>query len=316
MKSKKFLAVLIVILLIPFIASCQKDSATESTTNTIELIGPYLGQTTPNMNPIKFAPNNSYLANGSWWWRSSPTFSPDVNEMYFTKYLRGSDIHEIWYTKNINGQWIAPQKAPFSTTNFDSDAKFLQSKDTLYFYSRRPGKFIFRVTRTSSGWSEPTALDFPVPINSGIVTSFHIAKNKNIYFAMLVGSGYNWSTADIYITKFVNGHYSQPEKLGFPINIDDVGEVVGYVAPDERFIIFESAKPGGYGMYDLYVSFRGVNDKWAAPTNLGTKINTSNEDSCPAISPDGKYFFFTSLKAGDNGYTPYWVDVNAIEILK
>ena len=305
-----------ILLLMSVISSCQKESATETNTNTTELIGPYLGQTVPGMDPIKFVPNNSYLASGSWWWRSSPTFSPDGNEMYFTKYLTSSEVHEIWYAKSINGQWTAPQKTSFSTTNYDSDVKFLQSKDTLYFYSRRPGKFIFKVTRTSSGWSEPVALNIPLPANSGIVTSFTITKNKNIYFAMLEGSGYNWSSADIYITRFVNGQYIQPEKLGFQINIENIGEVVGYVEPDERYMIFESNKAGGYGMNDLYISFKDDEGKWTNPTNLGAKINTSDEDSCPSISPDGKYFFFTTHKSGANGYSPYWVDVNAVEALK
>ncbi|MFA7287491.1 MAG: hypothetical protein WC055_01295 [Melioribacteraceae bacterium] len=306
--------VMILILFICF--TCKKESTSEPITNPTEISGQYLGQTPPGNNPVKFAPSNSYLANGGWWWRSSPTFSPDGNEMYFTKYIRSSEVHEIWYTKIINGQWSAPQKAPFSTTNYDSDAKFLQSKDTLYFYSRRPGKFIFKVTRISTGWSEPAALNIPLPQNSGIVTSFHISKNKNIYFAMLQGSGYNWPTADIYISKFVNGQYIQPEKLASPLSLENIGEVVGYVDPDERFMIFESNKGGGFGMSDMYISYRGADEKWNTPINLSAKINTGNEDCCPLITPDGRYFFFTSLKQGDNGYTPYWVDASSIEVLK
>ncbi|HEY7546407.1 MAG TPA: exo-alpha-sialidase, partial [Blastocatellia bacterium] len=45
--------------------------------------------------------------------------------------------------------------------------------------------------------------------------------------------------------------------------------------------------------FDLYVSY---NDKgvWTRPENLGDTINSSAWDFSPKISPDGKYFFFTS----------------------
>ena len=32
----------------------------------------------------------------------------------------------------------------------------------------------------------------------------------------------------------------------------------------------------------------------------------------PYISPDGLYFFFTTFKAGDLGYNPYWVDAQVV----
>jgi hypothetical protein len=33
---------------------------------------------------------------------------------------------------------------------------------------------------------------------------------------------------------------------------------------------------------------------WTKAVNLGSKINSSALDFCPIVSPDGKYFFFTS----------------------
>jgi len=278
---------------------------------------PYIGQTPPGMSPIKFAPNNSYLANWNWWWRSSPSFSPDGNEMYFVKYFTGNETHEIWYTKCVNDQWTVPLKAPFSTSTFDSNPLFLESNDTLYYYSQRPEGFIFMATRVPTGWAEPVALEIPVPSNCAGVTSFCITKSKTIYFAMLdssISAPNIWSTADIYRTEFVNNHYTQPENIGSPINTD-VGEVVGYVEPNERFMIYSSPKQGGYGEYDLYLSTKNENGTWNDPINLGAQINTFSEDDCATITPDGKYFFFTTLKSGDNGYSPYWVNADVIKNL-
>ena len=283
-------------------------------TNSFSQVLPYLGQTPPGLNLVKFAPNNSYVAGSSWWWRSSPVFSPNGNEMYFVKYFSSTETHEIWYTKCVDGEWTVPQKASFSTSKFDGNPVFSQSNDTLYFYSQRPGGFIFSVARTDTGWSEPVAVNIPLPANSAGVTSFSILKDKTIYFAMLDSSKLNpdiWSSADIYRTEYVDGQYSQPENIGSPINTN-IGEAVGYVDHDERFMVFESKKPGGYGWHDLYISSRNLNGKWNDPINLGSKINTDFEDGTPQITPDGKYFFYTTIKGRDKGYTPYWVDAKVI----
>ncbi len=270
---------------------------------------PYVGQTPPAMQVVKFAPTNAYLANGSWWWRSSPLFSPDETEMYFTKYFHGTDLHQIWFTKCINGQWSLPKKASFSTSTYDGDPLFTTSNDTLYFYSRRSGGFIFQTTRTQTGWSEPVALNIPLPTSSSVVTTFFITKNKNVYLAIMENNDY--ASADIYCSTLLNGQYTFPKNLGTPINTN-IGEVVGYVDPNERFMIFSSKKAGGFGWHDMYISEQTQTGTWSNPINLGSTINGSFEDDTPMFTPDGKYFFFTTEKTGDNGYSPYWVDAQII----
>jgi len=284
------------------------------TTDSLSQCLPYLGQTPPGITPVKFAPNNSYLASSSWWWQSSPVFSPGGNEMYFVKYFSSTETHEIWYTKCVDGQWTIPQKASFSTSTFDGNPLFLESNDTLYYYSKRPEGFIFRVARTPTGWSEPVALNIPVPANFAGVTSFYVTINKTIYFSMLDTSNSSpniWLTADIYRSEFVNGQFAQPEKIGSPINTN-IGEGVEYVDNDERFMIYSSTKEGGYGYHDMYLSNRNGDGTWNNPINLGAQINSVSEDGSATITPDGKYFFFTTMKFRDQGYTPYWVDANVV----
>ncbi len=40
------------------------------------------------------------------------------------------------------------------------------------------------------------------------------------------------------------------------------------IAPDERYLIFTSTRPGGAGEADLYISFR-KKDQWQAPQEYG-----------------------------------------------
>jgi len=64
---------------------------------------------------------------------------------------------------------------------------------------------------------------------------------------------------------------------------------------------------------DLYISFNN-NDQWSELINMGDVINTNNNEGCPYISPDGKYFFFLSVsdKKVPEAKT-YWVDAKIIE---
>jgi len=81
--------------------------------------------------------------------------------------------------------------------------------------------------------------------------------------------------SNIFRSRFINGNYEEPEKLGDAINSDTI-EDHPFIAPDERYLLFSSwRRPDGYGEADLYIS-----------------------------SPDGKYFFFNSYKKSE--YNPFW----------
>lgn len=116
----------------------------------------------------------------------------------------------------------------------------------------------------------------------------------------------NYSTSDIYLSKFIDGAYTQPQNLGASVN-SDVGEGVDYIDPDEKFLIFSSLRSGGYGFHDIYISIKNSDGSWNSPVNLGAKVNTGTENSYAQITPDGQYLFFITFKAGDAGYSPYWI---------
>lgn len=91
----------------------------------------------------------------------------------------------------------------------------------------------------------------------------------------------------------MNGKYSKPENLGDEI-YSKYYDGDPYIAPDESFLIFVSYnRPEGLGDGDLYLSFN-QNGRWTPAKNLGAPINSSALDFCPNMSPDGRYFFFTS----------------------
>lgn len=48
--------------------------------------------------------------------------------------------------------------------------------------------------------------------------------------------------------------------------------------------------------------------------NMGPPINSEDNENCPTLSPDGKYFFFFRYD-GESSNT-YWIDAKIIESYK
>jgi hypothetical protein len=243
-------------------------------------------------------------------WHGTPIFSPDLKEAFWTKYNQSTERGELVYIKYLNGNWTSMQYVPFGNLNyFENNPFFSFSGDTLFFVSRRPGGFIFRVCRIDSGWTEPVPLNIPIPSGYSPGLQFSIAKNGTIYFELYI-TGPN-PKADIFKSKIVNGQYQMPENLGNIINSDS-SETSPYIDPYEKFLLFASKKPGGFGLHDIYISSRRPDSTWNNPVNLGLTINSGFEGVFPCITPDSLYFFLTTAKYGDIGYNPYWISANYI----
>ncbi|TFG74501.1 MAG: hypothetical protein E4H23_11925 [Chrysiogenales bacterium] len=143
---------------------------------------------------------------------------------------------------------------------------------------------------------------------------------------------------DIYISRFENDQYAEPENLGSAINNEHF-DMDPFIAPDESYLIFSSSRPGGSGNNDLYISFRKPDGGWSAAVNMGSAVNSYAHEIHPFVSRDGKYLFFCSkrriaykrhsdpplsfpdkinwlAKPGNELEDIYWVDAGIIKKLK
>jgi hypothetical protein len=100
---------------------------------------------------------------------------------------------------------------------------------------------------------------------------------------------------------------------GPPTNLGPVVNVPGYddgrpnLSADGLTLYFDSVRPGGYGVYDLYMTTRAtLNDDWGPPVNLGATVN-AGDDWAPCISADGLELYFTSLRPDGYGGQDLWV---------
>ncbi|MCK5057207.1 MAG: ankyrin repeat domain-containing protein [Candidatus Aminicenantes bacterium] len=267
------------------------------------LKGDYLGQKKPGLTPEVFAPGIVSTDGGEF----AGTFSPDGKEFYFTRSggEKRLQTNTIMVTKRVNGLWTEPEIAPFSGKYFDFEPFITPDGNKLYFGTMRAldgsakqgvlHQWFLEKTRT--GWSEPKSLGSPFV--ERFVMYPTVSKNKNIYFSGKEG---------IFMSRFKDGKYQEPEKLGEETVNFFSFTAHPFIAPDESYLIFD-AHP--YGMYpDIFISFRKGDGSWTRARKIGNRVNTGESEMCPYVSPDGKYFFFSRTK------NIYWMSASVIDDLK
>ena len=84
---------------------------------------------------------------------------------------------------------------------------------------------------------------------------------------------------------------SYDKMYAYPYN--EVGFATGFgtLNPSGTILYFASNRPGGYGGFDIYVSYY-KNDQWSYPENLGPRINSTGNEVTPYF--DGETLYFAS----------------------
>ena len=281
MKIKIFKSTLFILLSFCFYIN---SSAQETNCN-------YFNLPKPKNKPLPFNPKILDL-NGQF--KYNVEFKT-CDEIYFTTI---DSRENIYFSKKENGKWSTPKRASFSSAKYNDADPFL-SKDNqrIYFISKRPTHKddtnldfnIWYADRKNGDWNTPKPL--PNPINSDENDEYFFSiSNKNIVFFASNRKGGNGSF-DIYTSKIIGDNkFSTPKNIGSPISTEKY-EFDPYISPDESLMIFSINEKGNSS---LYYSRKNKKVKWNTPKNLGDKINVTNQDFAPSLSPDGKYLFYSN----------------------
>lgn len=279
-----------------------------------DLYGDYLGQTPPGDTPIVFARGivSTELQNHGF-----PSFTPDGNEVFWQANRRPRNDSEKWSAQSmimrrIGGRWTTPAVSSYGHTPVVSpDGKRLYfgsagEKDDPYFYQKqddtwKEGKSIGIISR------------FP---ELKFVYNLSVTRNGTLYFISYREGLGTRNSYGIFRMELINGEYAKPELLPASINMPGALNWTPFIAPDESYLIFSSNREGSLDEYgDLYICFRKSDGSWTDVISLGATINSNQQERFPAISPDGKYLFFTRWTP-DYDEDIFWVSTKIIDKLR
>ena len=263
----------------------------------------YLGQEPPGLTAKCFAPGLISLDDR---YEHTIVFSPDGNECYFTVSTPNWSSAWIMMTTLDNGTWSPQEKAPFSN-DYSLNPSLSPDGSRLFFSSNRETKGkqgIWQCHRTPAGWSEPEEMNRQIS-STAAEWSCHLSDLGNMFVCSWREGGQGrcdgWRITDI------TGDSPVAENLKvLNTGTDDCGVAPG---PGERYVVFQSGRPGGQGKADLYVSYALPENQWSEPRNLGPAVNSPEVDGGAWITYDGKYLFFSSRRSGNQDI--YWVETKA-----
>ncbi len=114
---------------------------------------------------------------------------------------------------------------------------------------------------------------------------------KRFYFVR-AGSDYQGA---IYMTEYNNGKWSNAEKLEGDINGNFTSTQPSFLELDgKEYLLFASNRPGGEGNFDIYYAPLISNTKSGKSVNMGSNINSPDDEVTPYYNADQKTLYFSS----------------------
>lgn len=132
------------------------------------------------------------------------------------------------------------------------------------------------------------------------------ADQQELIFTRRMGNGPDDDEDLVISRKNEKGRWLSPQSISSHIN-STLNEGTGTISADGRLLIFTSCiGREGFGSCDLFES-RKIGNDWSEPVNLGINVNSSDWESQPSLSADGRTLYFVSDRRGSIGRRDIWV---------
>ncbi len=264
--------------------------------NRNKLEGLYYGQKPPGDRAVLFAPGVISLEGR---YEYALSFSPDGKEILFSAEVPDQPA-AVYFCRIEDGQWSKPRKVSLSggKKKSEMEAFFTPDGKRIYFapYDEGMDVRIWVVDRTENAWLEPRELESPIA-------------DDPAFFPTTTVDG------TIYYTNLTERKVFRADMEGDNVKkVEDAALVLGmhaFIAPNESFVLVDG-RLGENDKADIFVAFRKKDGSWTRPINLGPEVNTDYSETCPSLSHDGKYLFFSRYNEEGERSNIYWINSGII----
>ncbi|HOY33190.1 MAG TPA: OmpA family protein [Bacteroidales bacterium] len=155
-------------------------------------------------------------------------------------------------------------------------------KEKFYYSEKKNGQF-----------DNGSEMPYPFNMNENEGGCSVTLDNNELYYTVCKYKG-SYLNCDIYYTrKDENGLWMDIEPLE-NVNNSDTWESMPSISSDGRILYFISDRPGGVGGYDIYRARKTDDGVWGKAENLGSQINTKNNEKTPFLHTDSQTLYFSS----------------------
>ncbi len=262
------------------------------------LTGPYFGQRDPGQQAQRFAPG---LVSMPGRYEFALNFSPSGQELLFTQQVPEQSV-SVFRSQLRSGVWTRPEQVQLSkgAKAEEMEAFFSPVGDRVFFapYDEGMDVRIWSLEGGPDGWKHPRELGSPVADTPAFYPT--VSLDGTLYYT-------NLAARRVYRTALEGGSVSRAEDAGLEFG----GHA--FIAPDESFVLVDAKAPDSLGGSDIYVAFRRKDGSWARPRHLGAEVNSEFDETCPSLSADGKYLFFSRYDEPDEVSDIYWIGSAVID---
>ena len=236
-----------------------------------------------------------------------PAFNAEGNIMLFTRAISRSNNpnrfsldNEDLYMSLIDSSGQFSKAFPIvelNTAGNEGAHCFSQDGNILIFtacdrFPRQNGCDLFISFKRKNKWSEPINMGPRINTRHWESQPALSPDNKTLYFSSTRGGGYGGK--DLWKVELGANGWSEPLNLGPNINTD-MSEASPFIHADNETLYFRSNGHLGLGMSDLFVSKRS-GDGWSVPVNMGSPINTDEDEGALFVDFSGNTAYYSSTK--------------------
>ena len=256
----------------------------------------------------------------------SPVLSVDGNALFYTSRrirpdsanaaiidpIAGQPYENVYVSyKDREGNWqkpevlnINPATGHLATINVAADGQ------TLFVYRDDGGDGnIYESKLVGELWSDPVLMGSDINTKAWETHGALSADGNTFYFVSDRKEG-SMGGRDIYrVVRLPNGEWSKAQNLSNVVNTpyDDDGP---FIHPNGRTLYFSSMGHNSMGGFDIFYTEMNDDGTWTAPKNLGSPLNTADDDVFFITTADGRRGYFSSDQNGGYGEKDiYFVDL-------
>ena len=212
----------------------------------------------------------------------------------------GEGMLEDIYQSDWTGSAWGPAHnlgAPVNTIHHDATVGLSADGQHLLVYTEENEGDIYEADLVGSTWSKPRTLGARVNTKYTESSGCYSPDGKYLYFVSDRPEG-SRGGRDIYRLEL--DARTPAVNLGPVINSPYDEEGV-FMHPDGKTLYFSSKGHGTMGGYDIFKSTLNEKGQWSEPENLGSPINTPDDDVYFVLAASGQYGYYSSDQQGGLG---------------